>query len=129
MKLTPPPLGCVNPSPRRTLLHIITPQCGESRVRSLLAIIRIGHQALYHRSKWTGEHLTGSTSVRYAIVNSTLPQGTHVRAGVAFAIPDANFDLVFTRPDSQDLLRRLSSAAHGRKTNVKLSIGGWTGSA
>ena len=56
-------------------------------------------------------------------------QDAHARAGVAFAIPDANFDLVFTRPDSQDLLRRLSSAAHGSKKYVKLSIGGWTGSA
>ena len=126
---TPPPLGRINSSPRRTLLQIITPQCDESRVRSLLATIRIGRQALYHRNKLTGEHLTGSTSVRYAAVNWTLLQATHPRAGVAFAIPDANFDLVFTRPDSQDLLRRLSSAAHGRKKKVKLSIGGWTGSA
>ena len=70
---TPPPLGCINPSPRRTLLHIITPQSDESRVRSLLATIRIGRQALYHRSKLTGEHLTGSTSVRYAVVNYCNP--------------------------------------------------------
>ncbi|KZT62911.1 glycoside hydrolase family 18 protein [Calocera cornea HHB12733] len=47
----------------------------------------------------------------------------------AFAIPDENFNLQFTEDDSEDLLRRLVKAAHAKGKGVKLSIGGWTGSA
>ncbi|KAG8743978.1 hypothetical protein FRC10_011052 [Ceratobasidium sp. 414] len=46
----------------------------------------------------------------------------------AFAVPDANRQLKFTSDGSEDLLRRLVSAAHGHGSKVKLSVGGWTGS-
>lgn len=46
----------------------------------------------------------------------------------AFALPDANFKLVFDSPDASALLRDLVSNAHAASTSVKLSIGGWTGS-
>ncbi|EJU06236.1 glycoside hydrolase [Dacryopinax primogenitus] len=47
----------------------------------------------------------------------------------AFAIPDENFNLQFTEDDSEQLLQRLVKAAHAKGKGVKLSIGGWTGSA
>jgi chitinase len=47
----------------------------------------------------------------------------------AFAIPNEKFELEFTQESSSQLLHRLVAAAHGQGRNVKLSIGGWTGSA
>ncbi|QRV73087.1 chitinase [Ceratobasidium sp. AG-Ba] len=47
----------------------------------------------------------------------------------AFAVPDASRRLTFTSADSEDSLRRLVSAAHAHGSKVKLSVGGWTGSA
>ncbi|KAG8902296.1 hypothetical protein FRB99_004658 [Tulasnella sp. 403] len=46
----------------------------------------------------------------------------------AFAVPNSAFDLSFTDDDSEDLLKRLVSAAHAKNKKVKLSVGGWTGS-
>lgn len=46
----------------------------------------------------------------------------------AFAIPNEKFELEFTQSNSEDVLRRLVSSAHGQGRKVKLSIGGWTGS-
>jgi hypothetical protein len=47
----------------------------------------------------------------------------------AFALPDAEFALVWDDMDSgPKLLERLVTAAHARGSKVKLSIGGWTGS-
>lgn len=46
----------------------------------------------------------------------------------AFAILNEDFDLVFTRDDSSQLLHRLVAAAHDQGRKVKLSVGGWTGS-
>ena len=47
----------------------------------------------------------------------------------AFALPDADFALVWDDMDSgPKLLERLVTAAHARGSKVKLSIGGWTGS-
>ncbi|OCF77373.1 hypothetical protein I204_01361 [Kwoniella mangroviensis CBS 8886] len=47
----------------------------------------------------------------------------------AFALPTSNNGLEFTQDDSEDLLNRLVTAAHSNGKRVKLSIGGWTGSA
>ncbi|WWC94945.1 hypothetical protein V866_001797 [Kwoniella sp. B9012] len=47
----------------------------------------------------------------------------------AFALPTSNNGLEFTQDDSEDLLNRLVTAAHSSGKRVKLSIGGWTGSA
>lgn len=47
----------------------------------------------------------------------------------AFAIPNEYFELVFTQSNSEDLLRRLVAGAHAQGRYVKLSVGGWTGSA
>lgn len=47
---------------------------------------------------------------------------------IAFAVPNQDFDLVFTQNDSEELLHRLVAAAHEQGRNVKLSVGGWTGS-
>jgi chitinase len=47
----------------------------------------------------------------------------------AFAIPTADNNLQFTQDDSSDLLKRLVSTGHAAGKKVKLSIGGWTGSA
>ncbi|KAG2042312.1 glycoside hydrolase family 18 protein [Suillus americanus] len=46
----------------------------------------------------------------------------------AFALPDAEFKLVFDSPDASTLLHNLVTDAHAAATLVKLSIGGWTGS-
>lgn len=47
----------------------------------------------------------------------------------AFALPDADFALVWDDQDSgPKLLERLVTAAHAGGSKVKLSIGGWTGS-
>lgn len=47
----------------------------------------------------------------------------------AFALPDAEFALVWDDMDSgPKLLERLVTAAHAGGSKVKLSIGGWTGS-
>ena len=47
----------------------------------------------------------------------------------AFALPDADFALVWDDQDSgPKLLERLVTAAHAEGSKVKLSIGGWTGS-
>ncbi|KIO30248.1 glycoside hydrolase family 18 protein [Tulasnella calospora MUT 4182] len=46
----------------------------------------------------------------------------------AFAVPNSKFVPAFTGDDSEDLLRRLVTAAHGAGKKVKLSVGGWTGS-
>lgn len=50
------------------------------------------------------------------------------RPSAAFAVPDENFDLVFTQGNSEDLLHRLVAAGHAQGRSVKLSVGGWTGS-
>jgi hypothetical protein len=47
----------------------------------------------------------------------------------AFAIPNEAFELTFTQENSEDLLHRLVAAGHAQGQNVKLSVGGWTGSA
>jgi chitinase len=47
----------------------------------------------------------------------------------AFALPTAEGGLQFTQDDSSDLLHRLVTAGHAAGKRVKLSIGGWTGSA
>lgn len=47
----------------------------------------------------------------------------------AFAVPDENFELTFTQGNSKDLLHRVVAAGHSQGRRVKLSIGGWTGSA
>lgn len=47
----------------------------------------------------------------------------------AFALPTAEGGLAFTQDDSSDLLRRLVASGHAAGKRVKLSIGGWTGSA
>jgi chitinase len=47
----------------------------------------------------------------------------------AFALPTADGGLEFTQWDSSDLLNRLVSTGHAAGKRVKLSIGGWTGSA
>ncbi|KZW04057.1 glycoside hydrolase [Exidia glandulosa HHB12029] len=47
----------------------------------------------------------------------------------AFAIPNADFGLDFDSAQSKVLLTRLVTAAHAKKKFVKLSVGGWTGSA
>jgi chitinase len=47
----------------------------------------------------------------------------------AFALPTAEGGLRFTQDDSSDLLRRLVQTGHAARKRVKLSIGGWTGSA
>ena len=47
----------------------------------------------------------------------------------AFAIPTESGGLEFTQDDSSDLLKRLVTTAHASDKLVKLSIGGWTGSA
>jgi len=47
----------------------------------------------------------------------------------AFALPTADGGLRFTQDDSSDLLRRLVKTGHAARKRVKLSIGGWTGSA
>jgi len=47
----------------------------------------------------------------------------------AFAVPDSSFKLTFTQDNSEDLLTRLVTAAHAKGKKVKLSVGGWTGSA
>lgn len=47
----------------------------------------------------------------------------------AFAILDSNLNLVFTQDNSEDLLKRTVSTAHAAGKHVKLSVGGWTGSA
>ncbi|KAK8853278.1 hypothetical protein IAR55_003982 [Kwoniella newhampshirensis] len=47
----------------------------------------------------------------------------------AFALPTSDFGLEFTQDDSASLLTRLVSTAHAAGKRVKLSIGGWTGSA
>ncbi|KAG9048594.1 hypothetical protein FS837_012449 [Tulasnella sp. UAMH 9824] len=46
----------------------------------------------------------------------------------AFAVPNSKFVPAFTGDNSEDLLRRLVSAAHNAGKKVKLSVGGWTGS-
>jgi chitinase len=46
----------------------------------------------------------------------------------AFAVPTASFGLEWDDPDAGNILMRLVSAAHLARSNVKLSIGGWTGS-
>ncbi|KAJ8086766.1 hypothetical protein PM082_005589 [Marasmius tenuissimus] len=46
----------------------------------------------------------------------------------AFVILDANYNLDFAGMDS-DVLKRLVTCAHQHGTKVKVSIGGWTGSA
>jgi hypothetical protein len=46
----------------------------------------------------------------------------------AFALPDQNFNITWDDPTAPMLLQRLVSAAHAKDKNVKLSIGGWTGS-
>ncbi|WWC64508.1 uncharacterized protein I303_107118 [Kwoniella dejecticola CBS 10117] len=47
----------------------------------------------------------------------------------AFALPTSDNNLQFTQDDSEDLLKRLVKAGHANGKRVKLSIGGWTGSA
>ncbi|ORY33431.1 glycoside hydrolase superfamily [Naematelia encephala] len=47
----------------------------------------------------------------------------------AFALPTSDGNLEFTQDDSSDLLKRLVSTGHAAGKRVKLSIGGWTGSA
>ena len=47
----------------------------------------------------------------------------------AFALPTSDGGLQFTQDDSSDLLKRLVSTGHAAGKRVKLSIGGWTGSA
>jgi chitinase len=47
----------------------------------------------------------------------------------AFALPTQDGGLQFTQDDSSDLLRRLVASGHAAGKRVKLSIGGWTGSA
>jgi len=47
----------------------------------------------------------------------------------AFAVPDQNYNLTWDgSSNAPNLLTRLVSAAHGSGKNVKLSIGGWSGS-
>ncbi|KIK42540.1 glycoside hydrolase family 18 protein [Suillus luteus UH-Slu-Lm8-n1] len=46
----------------------------------------------------------------------------------AFALPTADYNLIFDSPDAPALLRKLVTDAHASSTLVKLSIGGWTGS-
>lgn len=46
----------------------------------------------------------------------------------AFALPDAEFKLIFDSDNAPAMLRKLVKEAHGANTMVKLSIGGWTGS-
>lgn len=46
----------------------------------------------------------------------------------AFALPTADYNLMFDSPDAPSLLRQLVTDAHASSTLVKLSIGGWTGS-
>lgn len=46
----------------------------------------------------------------------------------AFALPDAEYKLIFDSPDAPSLLHKLVAEAHASSTFVKLSIGGWTGS-
>jgi chitinase len=46
----------------------------------------------------------------------------------AFALPNAEFNLIFDTADAPSLLRKLVAEAHASSTLVKLSIGGWTGS-
>lgn len=47
----------------------------------------------------------------------------------AFAVPDARNGLTWDDPSSSpSILKRLVAAAHSKKSKVKLSIGGWTGS-
>lgn len=47
----------------------------------------------------------------------------------AFAEPDSEGALQFTQTNSGDLLKRLATSAHAAGKKVKLSVGGWTGSA
>ncbi|WVQ90924.1 hypothetical protein IAS59_004710 [Cryptococcus gattii] len=47
----------------------------------------------------------------------------------AFAIPNSDGSLYFTDDSSTDSLQRLVSTGHAAGKRVKLSIGGWTGSA
>ncbi|OWZ52219.1 chitinase [Cryptococcus neoformans] len=47
----------------------------------------------------------------------------------AFAIPNSDGSLYFTDDSSTDSLQRLVSSGHAAGKRVKLSIGGWTGSA
>ncbi|CDO71299.1 hypothetical protein BN946_scf184908.g56 [Trametes cinnabarina] len=48
----------------------------------------------------------------------------------AFAVPDAQANLTWDgSDDAPDLLRRLVARAHQAGKNVKLSVGGWTGSS
>ena len=47
----------------------------------------------------------------------------------AFALPTQDGGLQFTQDDSSDLLHRLVASGHAAGKRVKLSIGGWTGSA
>jgi hypothetical protein len=54
---------------------------------------------------------------------------TDVFVRSAFAIPNEAFELTFTQGNSEDLLHRLVAAGHAQGQNVKLSVGGWTGSA
>jgi len=46
----------------------------------------------------------------------------------AFAVPDKNYDLTWDDPKAPNMLRRLVSVAHASNKNVKLSVGGWSGS-
>ena len=46
----------------------------------------------------------------------------------AFAIPNSDFDLVFTQDNSLDTLKQLVTAGQAAGKKVSLSIGGWTGS-
>ncbi|KAG8956634.1 hypothetical protein FRC04_000112 [Tulasnella sp. 424] len=46
----------------------------------------------------------------------------------AFAVPNSKFVPAFTGDNSEDLLKRLVTAAHNAGKKVKLSVGGWTGS-
>ncbi|TFK29387.1 glycoside hydrolase [Coprinopsis marcescibilis] len=46
----------------------------------------------------------------------------------AFAVPNADFSLGWDSEDAPDILRRLVLASHAKRSKVKLSIGGWTGS-
>ncbi|WVQ84655.1 hypothetical protein IAT38_006810 [Cryptococcus sp. DSM 104549] len=47
----------------------------------------------------------------------------------AFAVPASDGSLTWTQDDSADILNRLVSTGHAAGKRVKLSIGGWTGSA
>lgn len=47
----------------------------------------------------------------------------------AFAEPNSAGELIFTQSNSEDLLHRLVKSAHAAGKRVKLSVGGWTGSA